>query len=45
MKVFERPGGLHLYRCECGHSFLFDTVREQVVDDSSNSKFSQRWII
>lgn len=35
MKVFERPCGLHLYRCERGHSFVFDTLRKQVVDDST----------
>jgi hypothetical protein len=45
LKIFERPGGLHLFRCKCGHSFLFDTVREQVMDDSSNSKFSRCWIM
>jgi len=32
IKVFVRPGALHLYQCEYGHFFLFDTVREQVVD-------------
>jgi len=33
IKVFVRPGALHLYQCEYGHFFLFDTVREQVVDE------------
>ncbi len=45
IKVFERPGGLHLYRCECGHSFLLDTAREQVVDETKNSKVSRGWLI
>jgi len=45
IKVFERPGGLHLYRCECGYSFLFDTARELVVDEIRNSKVSRGWVM
>jgi len=42
LKVFERPGGLHQYRCESGHCFLVDTVREQVVDESKKSEGQRR---
>jgi len=45
IKVFERPDALHLYRCEYGHCFLFDTVRKQVVDEIKNSKVSRGWLI
>ena len=33
IRAFERPGALHLYQCEDGHFFLFDTTRRQVVDE------------
>jgi len=36
VKVFVRPNGHHLYRCEYGHFSLFDTVRGQVVAERTD---------